>query len=40
MSADTLMPKVADAADAKRVNSDPRAMREEEECLQISRCVY
>jgi hypothetical protein len=35
----TAKPNVAGAVSAKEVNSDPQAMREEEEFLQISRCA-
>ena len=37
--AETAKPNVADADSANEVNSVPRAMREEEEILQISRCA-
>jgi hypothetical protein len=39
LRAETSKPNVADAVSAKEVNSDPRAMREEEKSLQISRCA-
>ena len=39
LRAETLTPNVAGAVRAKEVNSDPRAMREEEEFLQISQCA-
>ena len=37
--AETAKPNIADAISAKEVNSDPRAMRDEEKILQISRCA-
>ena len=37
--AETAKPNVAGAVSAKEVNSDPRATREEERILQISRCA-
>ena len=39
LRAETAKPNVADAVSANEVNSDPRAMREEEGILQISRCA-
>jgi hypothetical protein len=39
LRAETPDPNVADADGAKVVNSDPRAMRDEERSLQISRCA-
>ena len=39
LRAETSKPNVAGAVCAKEVNSDPRAMREEDRNLQISRCA-
>ena len=39
LRAETSKPNGAGAVSAKEVNSDPRAMREEEKNLQISRCA-
>jgi hypothetical protein len=40
LRAETPKLNVADVASANEVNSDPRAMREEEAILQIPRCAY
>jgi hypothetical protein len=40
LRAETPNPKSAGAVSANEVNSDPRAMRDEEINLPISRCAY